>query len=93
MNLSAGVKIALSLLAIAAIAWISGLRTALPQDLASATYFSPLHLFLSWWRHDEAGLQTISHATLDRAGLWQQPALLLAILGNSGLVVWLVRKS
>ena len=70
----------------------SGFRSAVPETLAQATYFSPLHLVTAWWKSDPEALINFRTLTLKRNGLSGHPMLAVWITGHCALMLYFLRK-
>ena len=81
-----------TLVSIGILSFLSGFRSAIPSTLAQATYFSPLHLGMAWWRSDPEALANFHSLTLQRDSLWGQPLLAIWISGHCALMLYFLRK-
>ncbi|MCC7345256.1 MAG: hypothetical protein IT573_09975 [Deltaproteobacteria bacterium] len=86
-------KMLLTLLSLGLISKLSGFRTPVPASLEQATFFSPLHLFESWWGRDAAARAVLEGARLQRPGLWQDPWLVACLGLHLLLTAYFLRKS
>lgn len=81
------------LIFIALISVISGFYSATPPELSSATYFGPWHLLSGTFQGDPVFFDTLSHFSILRLGIWQNPGLAVLIGFHTLFVLLVLRKA
>lgn len=76
---------------IAMISVVSHFYSATPPELGAATFFGPLHLLTGTFQGDPVFYDTVSHFSVHRIGIWQDPGL-AALIGFHTLFILLVLR-
>jgi len=81
------------LIFVAMISVVSHFYSATPPNLSSATYFGPWHLLLGAFQNDPIFFDTVSHMSVFRIGIWQNPGLAALIGFHTIFVLLVLRKA